>query len=187
MNRAPHLSDDSVPTALHIGPAAHRVCDALGDLMAFWGFPRSHGRIWALLYLHDRPLHAGEIAESLELSSGQVSMSLRDLEHWSVVHPQRQPGQRRTWYHPEINLFRMIATVFAQRELQQVRTMAQTLQVALRELKSQPHSPAIAFRLKRMESLVAMTELGRSLIERLIAGKLLPPAVQAALDQDLTG
>ena len=167
-----------------LGPGAHAVMGALGDLMAFWGFQRSHGRIWALLYLMERPLHAGELAATLDLSAGQVSMALRDLDHWGAVHRVQHAGSRRTWFRPETNLFRMVSRVFQDRELEQIRTLARTLQQARAELRAHAkQNPALAFRLKRVEGLIATAELGRSLVERLVAGTLLPRAVTDALDR----
>ena len=174
-----------------IGPAAQAVCDAIGDLMAFWGFQRSHGRIWALLFLMERELHAGELAATLDLSAGQVSMALRDLDHWGTIHRVHVAGSRKTWYRPETNLFRMVSRVFRDRELEQIRTLARTLQQARAELqtarrKDRPSGErdhALEFRLRRIEGLIAAAELGRSLVERLVAGTLLPRAVLAALDR----
>ncbi len=167
-----------------MGPAAQAVCDAIGDLMAFWGFQRSHGRIWALLFLMERELHAGELAATLGLSTGQVSMALRDLDHWGTIHRAHVPGSRRTWYRPETNLFRMVARVFRDRELEQIRTLARTLQQARAELQTSGRKDrAVEFRLRRIEGLIAAAELGRSLVERLVAGTLLPRAVLAALDR----
>ncbi len=167
-----------------IGPAAQAVCDALGDLMAFWGFQRSHGRIWGLLFLMERELHAGELAATLDLSTGQVSMALRDLDHWGAIHRVHVAGSRRTWFRPETNLFRMVSRVFRDRELEQIRTLARTLQQARAELQtSGRRDRAVEFRLRRIEGLIAAAELGRSLVERLVAGTLLPRAVLAALDR----
>ena len=176
---------DSADAAIgDIGPAAQAVCDAIGDLMAFWGFQRSHGRIWALLFLMERELHAGELAATLDLSAGQVSMALRDLDHWGAIHRVHVSGSRRTWFRPETNLFRMVSRVFRERELEQIRTLARTLQQARAELQvSGRRDRAVEFRLRRIEGLIAAAELGRSLVERLVAGTLLPRAVLAALDR----
>lgn len=173
------------PTALDpIGPNLHAVIDGVGDLMAFWGFPRSHGRIWTLLYLAERPLHAGEIGILLALSSGQVSVSLRELEQWQVVHGERPRGERRTWFRPETNVFRMVTRVYRERELLQVRQLATTLLAAKEELAATGGVVAAA-RLRKLRGLLALTELGREVVERLANGKLLPKWVQTALDRPL--
>jgi DNA-binding transcriptional regulator GbsR (MarR family) len=58
--------------------AEQRVADAIGRMMAFWGFRRNLGRIWALLYLAPAPVAAAELVERLRLSTGAVSMALSE-------------------------------------------------------------------------------------------------------------
>jgi DNA-binding transcriptional regulator GbsR (MarR family) len=171
-----------------LGPGLRSVLDGVGDLIAFWGFQRSHGRVWALLYFSERPLHAAEISDILDLSAGQVSTSVRELEHWGVVHAHRPSGARRTSYAAESNLFRMVSRVFQERELDQVKRLLRTLLAAKEELERERNTasaPAISLRLNRLRSLVAAAELGRTLIERLVARKLLPEWVYQALDRPI--
>ena len=61
------------------------VADAVGELMRFWNFKPSLGRIWAILYLSQAPLDAEEIEARSGLSTGNVSMSLQELLRWGVV------------------------------------------------------------------------------------------------------
>ncbi len=178
-----HLPSD--PPLAPMGEQTRAIFDVVGDMMAFWGFQRSHGRIWALLFLAERPLHAGEVAEILDLSAGQVSMTLRDLEHWGVLHAERHAGQRRTVFSAETNIFKMVARVFRERELDQVRRLARVLLAARDELERTPDAPGTAVRLRRVRALIAAAELGRTLIEWLVDGKLLPGWVQSGLDRQL--
>ena len=171
---------------LALDDGIRQVLDAIGDLMAFWGFQRSHGRIWSLLFLAERPLHAAELAELLDLSAGQISTSLRDLERWGVVHATRPAGHRRTSYRAETNLFQMVTRVFRERELEQIRSLAKVLLQARSHLRLSKGDPRANFRLQRLEGLLAATELGRTLVERLINGSLFPKWVTTALDRPLT-
>lgn len=171
-----------------LGPGLRSVLDGVGDLIAFWGFQRSHGRVWALLYFAERPLHAAEISELLDLSAGQVSTSVRELEHWGVVHADRPSGARRTSFSAETNVFKMVTKVFQDRELDQVKRLLRTLLAAKEELereRTHPTAAVIDGRLKRLRSLVAAAELGRTVIERLVAGRLLPAWVHKALDRPI--
>ena len=53
--------------------------ETMGEIIAFWGFKASMGRIWTLLYLSMDPLTADVIASETGLSSGTVSMALTEL------------------------------------------------------------------------------------------------------------
>ena len=59
--------------------------NSVGRVIAFWGFKENHGRIWALLYLRDRPFSFQEIQTQLELSKGATSMLLQDLFERKIV------------------------------------------------------------------------------------------------------
>jgi HTH-type transcriptional regulator, glycine betaine synthesis regulator len=66
--------------------------EAVGHVIEFWGFKHNQGRLWALLYLRAEAMSATQLEEQLGLSKGGVSMLVRDLERWGVVHRVRQPG-----------------------------------------------------------------------------------------------
>ena len=66
-------------TASHSGELTDeeiRAAEAVGELIAFWGFKKGHGQIWTLLYLRDAPMTAKQIQTAFSLSKGG-----RDLLH----------------------------------------------------------------------------------------------------------
>ena len=68
--------------------------ETMGELIAFWGFKASMGRIWTLLYLSPSSLPADVIAERTQLSAGAVSMA---LDRAPAVGDRRSGGPvRRT-------------------------------------------------------------------------------------------
>jgi DNA-binding transcriptional regulator GbsR (MarR family) len=90
--------------------------DAIGRLMEFWGFNRSLGRIWTVLYLQDEPLTAHDLRDRLHMSAGAVSMAIKELSHWGVVKKVWIQGSRRDHFVAESNLWKMITRVFQERE-----------------------------------------------------------------------
>ena len=91
--------------------------EAVGHVIEFWGFKHNQGRVWALLYLRATAMTATQIEELLGLSKGGVSMLVRDLERWGVVHRVRQPGAGAWRYRAETDLVKMVGRVVAEREL----------------------------------------------------------------------
>ena len=57
------------------------VADTLAELMRFWNFKPSMGRIWAVLYLSREPLDAEQIERASDLSAGMVGTVLRACKH----------------------------------------------------------------------------------------------------------
>lgn len=117
--------------------AVRIVADTVGELMRFWNFKPSMGRIWAALYLSSEPLDAEQIEEATGLSAGNVSMTLQELLQWGVV--RRVPGAagRRRLFTAETDMWSMVARVFRERELRLVETSIAQLEEALRILEAE--------------------------------------------------
>lgn len=96
------------------------VADAIGRMMAFWGFRKNLGRIWSLLYLSPAPQTAAELCEHLKLSTGSVSMALTELQRWGAVHKRFVVGDRRDHYEAEADIWGTVSRVMQQREVQQI-------------------------------------------------------------------
>ncbi|MFZ1914150.1 MAG: MarR family transcriptional regulator, partial [Dehalococcoidales bacterium] len=58
---------------------------SLGQLAEFAGFNRSLGQIYGLLYLNPDNLSLSEIAETLGVSKGNVSLNTRLMEQWGLL------------------------------------------------------------------------------------------------------
>jgi DNA-binding transcriptional regulator GbsR (MarR family) len=58
-----------------------------GEMGSRWGFNRTVGQIYALLVMTEEPLSANDIAETLSISRGNVSMGLKELASWQLVTP----------------------------------------------------------------------------------------------------
>ncbi|HEY3451995.1 MAG TPA: transcriptional regulator [Myxococcales bacterium] len=91
------------------------VVDAAGNVIEFWGFRANEGRVWALLYVRDRPYTAAEIGASLGLSKGAVSMITREMEQWGVLHRVRM-GADAWRFEAETDFLKMIGKVIESRE-----------------------------------------------------------------------
>ena len=83
--------------------------DACGRIAEFWGFTRTMGRAFGLLYLSREPLPQAEIQSRLGISAGSASMTLAALGRWGVVHKIWVRGQRREHYQAETDFWKMIS------------------------------------------------------------------------------
>ena len=109
------------------------VAEAVGDVIGFWNFKPSMGRVWAALYLAARPLTSAEIVDQTGLSVGSVSMTLADLRKWGVVREAGRAGGRRV-FEAETDVVRMVTRVLKERELVVVRASVEKLQTAISAL-----------------------------------------------------
>src|SRR5919205_1549714 len=111
------------------------VADAIGDLMELWGFRRQLGRIWAVLFLSERPLAAPDLCERLRISTGLLSMSLSELRSWGVVRSVSVPGDRKEHFEAETNIWSLVRRVLADRERKAIDTALTTVEGALADVK----------------------------------------------------
>ena len=135
------------------------VVNAVGTVIEFWGFKHNQGRVWALLFLRDEALTAAEIRDTLLLSKGAVSMILRELETWGVLHRVRRPGSQAWHFVAEVELLKMIGHVFKAREVHVVQRVKEDLEDAERmALARDDVPPQVLERLQRMRKLAGMIE-----------------------------
>jgi DNA-binding transcriptional regulator GbsR (MarR family) len=171
-----HVQTQTAPNAKKedqqvLQEARRVVAEAVGDLMAFWNFKPSMGRVWACLYLSPRPLTSAEIVEETGLSVGSVSMTLADLQTWGVVRSAGRSGSRRC-FEAETDIFKMVTRVFRERELTLIRQTIQKLEMAVRLLDEQGRSSVAAEMLEgrfvatRAQRLLDLAHTGHRMIER---------------------
>src|SRR5215467_13044796 len=94
--------------------------DTCGRIAEFWGFTRTMGRTFGLLYLSREPLSQAEIQSRLGISAGSASMTLTALGRWGVVHKVWVRGQRREHYQAETDFWKMISGVLNERERREI-------------------------------------------------------------------
>jgi DNA-binding transcriptional regulator GbsR (MarR family) len=150
------------------------VADAVGELMELWGFRRQLGRIWAVLFLSERPLAAPDLCDRLRISTGLLSMSLAELRRWGVVRSAPVPGDRKEHFEAETNIWSLVRRVLAERERRAIDSALGTVEAALREVKGaladvDPEVKAAArFRLQRLEQLAQLCRVGQGLLRVLL-------------------
>lgn len=150
------------------------VADAVGSLMELWGFRRQLGRIWAVLFLSDRPLAAPDLCDRLRISTGLLSMSLAELRHWGVVRSVDLPGDRKEHFEAETNVWRLVARVLREREKRAVEDALGTFERALAEARAaladvDPAVKAAArFRAKRLELLADLSRAALNVLKLLV-------------------
>jgi HTH-type transcriptional regulator, glycine betaine synthesis regulator len=162
------------PQSFALSRADLAVADAVGSLMELWGFRRQLGRIWAVLFLSDRPLAAPDLCDRLRISTGLLSMSLAELRRWGVVRSVEVPGDRKEHFEAETNVWRLIARVLREREKRAVEEALATFERALADVRGaladvDPAVKAAArFRAKRLELLADLSRAALNVLRLLV-------------------
>jgi DNA-binding transcriptional regulator GbsR (MarR family) len=83
---------------MRLTPVMQRYIVHWGEMGTRWGINRSVAQIHALLYLSPQPIHADEIAETLGIARSNVSVGLKELVTWKLVHVTQTLGDRRDFF-----------------------------------------------------------------------------------------
>lgn len=168
------------------------VASAIGRIMAFWGFRRNLGRIWSYLFLSPQPLTAADLCDRLNLSTGSVSMALKELQRWGAVRKRDVAGERREHYEAESDIWGTVARVMEQRESREVDTVLATLRTAERSADSRIAKASSAsdaelsdalFRKARIKELEELALAAKDLLELVIGQESAAALIQTPVSR----
>ena len=126
-----------------------------GEMGSRWGFNRTVGQIYALLFLAPEPLNADQIVDQLGFSRSNVSMGLKELQGWNLVRLVHKPQDRRDHFATPSDIWTILRTLVEERKKREVDP---TLSV-LRELAMQaPAGPAEQHAQTRMSDMLTLIE-----------------------------
>jgi len=106
---------------MEFNEAKDKFISTWGALGTLWGINKAMAQIHALLFISPQPLTMEDIMEELGTSRGNVSMNLRHLMEWGIVHKVNVTGERKEYFASEKDvseLSRQIAKERSRRELQ---------------------------------------------------------------------
>jgi len=148
------------------------VSDTIGNIVELLGFKRNMGRTWAILFLSDKALTAGELRDRLKLSTGSVSMTLAELQRWGVIRKVWIRGDRKDFYVAEGDLKKMVRRVLRERERSHIDEAVEAFERALSLLKEKRFRGAdrlrVAQQRERIEQLLELSRFCRSILDALI-------------------
>lgn len=133
--------------------------DGIGAAAATSGIvTQLQGRIFAVLYLHPKPLALEEIAAELQQSKSNISVTIRGLVEWHLVRLTPVAGSRKDHYEAATNFWRVMQEVMERRfrwNLRQALAAAAEAERALTEASGRdaPSSETKAFITGRLMGL----------------------------------
>ena len=123
----------------------------------FWGFPKAMGAIFGAVYLSPDPVTLDEIVSQVGVSKGAVSTNIRNLERLGIVHKQLRIGDRKDYYSPETDFWKIVKGILREREKNEFDLAIRSVGESIRLLEQGDLEPedtgTAAFYRERMESL----------------------------------
>ena len=118
-----------------LSPIEQRFVLHWGEMGTRWGINRTVAQVHALLFLSPKPLHAEEIAETLEVARSNVSTSLRELQGWRIVRLAHVLGDRRDHFESVKDVWEIFRIVAEERKRREIDPTLRVLQDCVGELK----------------------------------------------------
>jgi HTH-type transcriptional regulator, glycine betaine synthesis regulator len=137
-----------------------------GMMARSWGINATMGELFALLYINGDEWTADALKEWLDVSRGNVSMNLRELMSWGVVHKVHRQGERREFYRAETDVWTLFRRILFERKRRELDPTLVVLERTVRLVESET-SPQ-ASRLERIASLRRFFDLINELATRLL-------------------
>ena len=125
-----------------------------GEMGSRWGFNRTVGQVYALLFVAEHPLHADEIAEHLSFSRSNVSIGLKELQGWGLIRQSRIPGDRREYFSSLGDVWQIFRVVAAERRRREVAPTLTVLRESLLAPATEPVDQYAQERMREMHELI---------------------------------
>jgi DNA-binding transcriptional regulator GbsR (MarR family) len=166
----PEGGQESIPAQRSDPPedALRQFVEHWGMMARAWGINPSMGELFALLYISGTLWTADALKERLDVSRGNVSMNLRELISWGVVHKVHRPGERREFYRAETDVWTLFRRILSERKRRELDPTLVVLERTVALLEGASASAADSARLERIASLRRFFEQINGLATRLL-------------------
>lgn len=171
MNEA---QDDTGPVPMHRGEdlsglgreqLVRRFVEHWGMMARSWGINPTMGELFALLYISGTDWTADALREWLHVSRGNVSMNLRELMGWGVVHKSHRAGERREFYRAETEVWTLFRHIVSERKRRELDPTLQLLSQAVTDLPADPSGEPLH---DRIAVLLRFFQLIDGLVSRML-------------------
>ena len=105
---------------MKLSPVQQKFVLHWGEMGTRWGINRTVAQIHALLYVSPKPLHAEEIAETLDVARSNVSTSLKELQSWRIVKLVHVLGDKRDHFESMHDVWEMFRIVLDERKRREI-------------------------------------------------------------------
>jgi DNA-binding transcriptional regulator GbsR (MarR family) len=131
--------------------------ESWGSMGVLWGINRSMARIHAFLLTSEEQMDLETMAESLKISRGNASMSLKELRSWGVIQRVHLPGERRDYYVAEYDAMKMFFEIVSERKRREFDPALHALRLLLAEANTEKYKKTHA-RLTDIENLMTTVD-----------------------------
>ncbi len=94
--------------------ARREYIESLTETMEMYGLSPSMGRLYGIMFFHEKPMTLDEMCQRTGMSKTSMSTGVRALSRLKLVHKKWQKGVRKDLYEAEHDQFRSFIDFFSQ-------------------------------------------------------------------------
>jgi len=157
--------------------AQHKFMEGIGKLCDSFGLNKFIAQLYALLYLSDKRLSLDDMAEKLQVSKGNISLNIRELEKWGAVKNVWVKGSRKDYYEADLDIKKVISNKVksgVQKRIQEISGMLDEFNAIVQSARGELTEEEMAIvkiyeeRLKKIEELKTLASTAMSLADKLL-------------------
>jgi DNA-binding transcriptional regulator GbsR (MarR family) len=140
------------------GDLVRQFVEHWGVMARSWGINASMGEMFALLYITGDDWTAEDLRDRLRVSRGNVSMNLRELIAWGVVHKVHRQGERREYYRAEGDVWTLFRRILRERKRRELDPTLVVLERTVAMVGDEPGHPEMRGRVEALQRFFALID-----------------------------
>jgi len=149
--------------------AREEVVEALARSMEVYGFNRSYGRLYGILFFAEEPMSLGTLTEESGYAKSTVSTAMGTLERLQIVHRRSIPGEgKKAFYEAETDLWYVFQEALNREVMREIRIMGRALDSAAETL-TDANSKKAQRDLEKVQNLQRLYDQGEQLVDQMTA------------------
>ncbi len=161
----PPFSQGEAPASPPPEELVRQFVEHWGVMARSWGINATMGELFALLYVTGDDWTADDLRERLRVSRGNVSMNLRELINWGVVHKVHRQGERREYYRAEVDVWTLFRRILRERKRRELDPTLVVLQRSVEIVGDDPSQQPMRARILKLQEFFGLID---TLAQRLL-------------------
>lgn len=155
-----------------MGDVVREFVEHWGLMARSWGINATMGELFALLYITGTDWTADDLRKTLDISRGNVSMNLRELMAWGVVHRVHRTGERREFYRAEADVWTLFRRILSERKRRELDPTLVVLDRAAMRTETDPTLRPLHDRVVSLQRFFGLINILATRLSRLEPGEL---------------
>lgn len=147
--------------------ARTEVIDAMARSLELYGFNRSYGQLYGILFFAEEPLSLDELTEESGYAKSTVSTAMGTLSRLHFVHRRSIPGEgKKAYFEAETDWWHVFQEILNQEVMRELRVMGRALDSAAETL-ADTESEKAQRDLEKVRKLQRLYAQGEQVVELL--------------------